>query len=160
MSTVFLTCLSTFFFFMIRPPPRSTLFPYTTLFRSAVGADRHVPDLPRSLLHVAPHGLFPHGAEGDRGVRDAGRLQPLPDAAEDPAAGGGAGRHLRGAVRLHPLLERVPLLAGLRLAGRAEDHDRGRLLRADSRRHLLLGWTDGGRLPRLSSHACGVRGLP
>src|SRR5437879_10939176 len=69
MSTVFLTCLSTFFFFMIRPPPRSTLFPYTTLFRSAVGADRHVPDLPRSLLHVAPHGLFPHGAEGDRGVR-------------------------------------------------------------------------------------------
>src|SRR5688572_30918957 len=27
-----------FFFFMIRPPPRSTLFPYTTLFRS--GGDR------------------------------------------------------------------------------------------------------------------------
>src|SRR5207249_11427766 len=27
----------TLFFFMIRPPPRSTLFPYTTLFRSGVG---------------------------------------------------------------------------------------------------------------------------
>src|SRR6202012_6220921 len=26
-----------FFFLMIRPPPRSTLFPYTTLFRSHVG---------------------------------------------------------------------------------------------------------------------------
>src|SRR5256885_8566013 len=26
-----------FFFLMIRPPPISTLFPYTTLFRSAVG---------------------------------------------------------------------------------------------------------------------------
>src|SRR3712207_7071594 len=26
-----------FFFLMIRPPPRSTPFPYTTLFRSAVG---------------------------------------------------------------------------------------------------------------------------
>src|SRR5256885_8857698 len=26
---------------MIRRPPRSTLFPYTTLFRSAVGEDRH-----------------------------------------------------------------------------------------------------------------------
>src|SRR5947209_14806520 len=26
---------SCFFFLMIRPPPRSTLFPYTTLFRSA-----------------------------------------------------------------------------------------------------------------------------
>src|SRR6266478_8539592 len=28
------TCLSVFFFLMIRRPPRSTLFPYTTLFRS------------------------------------------------------------------------------------------------------------------------------
>src|SRR5438552_19044924 len=27
-------CLASFFFLMIRPPPRSTLFPYTTLFRS------------------------------------------------------------------------------------------------------------------------------
>src|SRR5205814_9551085 len=33
--------LSFFFFFMIRPPPTSTLFPYTTLFRS-------------SLTHVLP----------------------------------------------------------------------------------------------------------
>src|SRR5215210_7980013 len=32
--------LSFFFFLMIRPPPRSTLVPYTTLFRSTlVGAD-------------------------------------------------------------------------------------------------------------------------
>src|SRR3989442_6383337 len=31
-----------FFFLMIRRPPRSTLFPYTTLFRS------HSPDLPRT----------------------------------------------------------------------------------------------------------------
>src|SRR5438552_13689613 len=29
--------LITFFFLMIRPPPRSTLFPYTTLFRSHTG---------------------------------------------------------------------------------------------------------------------------
>src|SRR3712207_7523068 len=28
-------CVSLFFFLMIRRPPRSTLFPYTTLFRSA-----------------------------------------------------------------------------------------------------------------------------
>src|SRR3712207_9176247 len=28
---------STFFFLMIRRPPRSTLFPYTTLFRSPTG---------------------------------------------------------------------------------------------------------------------------
>src|SRR3712207_7155156 len=34
--------ISLFFFLMIRRPPRSTLFPYTTLFRSrgAEGADR------------------------------------------------------------------------------------------------------------------------
>src|SRR5258705_5462003 len=29
-----------FFFLMIRRPPRSTLFPYTTLFRSLCGQDR------------------------------------------------------------------------------------------------------------------------
>src|SRR5258708_9406770 len=32
-------CASSFFFLMIRPPPRSTLFPYTTLFRSIVNDD-------------------------------------------------------------------------------------------------------------------------
>src|SRR3712207_8787367 len=29
-------CCSCFFFLMIRRPPRSTLFPYTTLFRSCI----------------------------------------------------------------------------------------------------------------------------
>src|SRR2546430_16313015 len=33
---------------MIRRPPRSTLFPYTTLFRSPAGAEHHVP-VPRIL---------------------------------------------------------------------------------------------------------------
>src|SRR5690349_24234799 len=32
-SSVYILCIL-FFFLMIRPPPRSTLFPYTTLFRS------------------------------------------------------------------------------------------------------------------------------
>src|SRR5438874_8332520 len=31
-----------FFFLMIRPPPRSTLFPYTTLFRSAARFDPYI----------------------------------------------------------------------------------------------------------------------
>src|SRR5204863_9863982 len=30
--------LTSFFFLLIRPPPRSTLFPYTTLFRSPCAA--------------------------------------------------------------------------------------------------------------------------
>src|SRR2546430_16966080 len=43
-----LPCPSPFFFLMIRRPPRSTLFPYTTLFRSA----RLEPALPlRRLDH-------------------------------------------------------------------------------------------------------------
>src|SRR3712207_8556104 len=35
-----LTCIVSFFFLMIRRPPRSTLFPYTTLFRSVDEAVR------------------------------------------------------------------------------------------------------------------------
>src|SRR5438874_5867488 len=38
----FLTSFS-FFFLMIRRPPRSTLFPYTTLFRSCVGKTQGAP---------------------------------------------------------------------------------------------------------------------
>src|SRR5438067_12327088 len=36
-----------FFFLMIRPPPRSTLFPYTTLFRSH-------PHIPRRRKSMSP----------------------------------------------------------------------------------------------------------
>src|SRR2546430_11973801 len=43
-----------FFFLMIRRPPRSTLFPYTTLFRS-----RHFLDL---LTHFLDGGMFSHDA--------------------------------------------------------------------------------------------------
>src|SRR5688572_31886444 len=42
-------CFS-FFFLMIRRPPRSTLFPYTTLFRSA--AQRHGPWIAGEVLAV------------------------------------------------------------------------------------------------------------
>src|SRR2546430_7636246 len=35
-----------FFFLMIRRPPRSTLFPYTTLFRSPLPLEAHVSALP------------------------------------------------------------------------------------------------------------------
>src|SRR5437879_13859514 len=52
-----------FFFLMIRPPPRSTLFPYTTLFRSQrlkrigdrqhLHGDRHRQRLDRSEEHTS-----------------------------------------------------------------------------------------------------------
>src|SRR2546428_13744411 len=38
-----------FFFLMIRRPPRSTLFPYTTLFRSGSRGNRDVGDAPEQL---------------------------------------------------------------------------------------------------------------
>src|SRR3712207_8457837 len=62
------------FFLMIRRPPRSTLFPYTTLFRSETLArrlahlsetdgDRAVPELRRALDHPDPWVLM-HAAQG------------------------------------------------------------------------------------------------
>src|SRR2546426_11565253 len=42
-----------FFFLMIRRPPRSTLFPYTTLFRSAYGGAT-VPGRRTEYLQFAP----------------------------------------------------------------------------------------------------------
>src|SRR2546426_9342542 len=49
---------------MIRRPPRSTLFPYTTLFRSAVGADHQV-HLRHALEQPGPEplGHASHDAE-------------------------------------------------------------------------------------------------
>src|SRR3712207_9467695 len=48
-----------FFFLMIRRPPRSTLFPYTTLFRSAgrVADIHHL--LPTSGLHIIGEHFLP-----------------------------------------------------------------------------------------------------
>src|SRR5258707_10441843 len=54
-----------FFFLMIRRPPRSTLFPYTTLFRSHTNSYMwtimtwtHHPPTP--LLTMGPRGCFVH----------------------------------------------------------------------------------------------------
>src|SRR2546422_113362 len=68
---------SFFFFLMIRRPPRSTLFPYTTLFRSVevVAVQGHLLD---GVVRVA-------GQLDDRVARDA---------LEDPdVGGGGSGEH-------------------------------------------------------------------
>src|SRR3712207_9015991 len=44
-----------FFFLMIRPPPRSPLFPYPTLFRSS-GRREACPSIGRLPLHVCGRG--------------------------------------------------------------------------------------------------------
>src|SRR3712207_4843185 len=99
-----------FFFLMIRRPPRSTLFPYTTLFRSGpahllvefldelvraflvtfedyVGYYR----LPLVLVMSADDGGLGNSVVGDQGALDLGRGDPVPrdvhhvvDAARDP----------------------------------------------------------------------------
>src|SRR2546421_8987605 len=54
-----------FFFLMIRRPPRSTLFPYTTLFRSGVVLPRHVEVLPVGVRLVPEGGhVLPLAAIG------------------------------------------------------------------------------------------------
>src|SRR3712207_5861626 len=100
---------------MIRRPPRSTLFPYTTLFRSflaILACDRTAGELPRGrrerrgsrssgarpsrppCLAGARPGVVGAGFEGDRGAADEG--------------GGGVGRaHVRNSV---PPQFRMPCL--------------------------------------------------
>src|SRR3712207_8270453 len=60
--------LSLFFFLMIRRPPRSTLFPYTTLFRSAV-EEGHA----GGRLLVADVGVGDLREGGERAARRAAR---------------------------------------------------------------------------------------
>src|SRR3712207_8076563 len=79
------------FFLMIRRPPRSTLFPYTTLFRS--GCRRRPARRPRRLLPLA---------DVDVGQRRRRRLLPLAARRQRRAPGGRAGRLLRPG-RLQPV---------------------------------------------------------
>src|SRR5687767_12204119 len=62
---------SFFFFFMIRRPPRSTLFPYTTLFRSGLEGASLIGDL---LVLLAAMGF---GAYTVLSMRVLGRYSPL-----------------------------------------------------------------------------------
>src|SRR2546426_3782244 len=68
------------FFLMIRRPPRSTLFPYTTLFRSTTGSHAGCP--------ADPAGRRSDG--GERGHGGAGGSRPS------------AGRRRRGPPRARP----------------------------------------------------------
>src|SRR5215213_4878576 len=63
-----------FFFLMIRRPPRSTLFPYTTLFRSARSGRPRPPRRPRR------GGRRPGPCLRSRSGRDGSSLDPLEEA--------------------------------------------------------------------------------
>src|SRR6266540_4932944 len=87
--------LSFFFFLMIRRPPRSTLFPYTTLFRSPApcGGVARLADVGQEGARAArlPHHRGAGGGAGLDGAQragDRGRLRRVPV------------RHVPGRVRL------------------------------------------------------------
>src|SRR6266542_1746789 len=98
-----------FFFLMIRRPPRSTLFPYTTLFRSflrraagRVGPPRYCPGVAISPQHVqAPVRVRPQRRVGH-------------DARRRRVRGGGCAPRLRarGASRATAEGLRPPLVPG------------------------------------------------
>src|SRR2546422_8513355 len=78
-----------FFFLMIRRPPRSTLFPYTTLFRSTGGGR---PQSRGARVRRAARGFRAAGGRGgDRaGVARRERLRiRVPDGADEPQPGAG-----------------------------------------------------------------------
>src|SRR6266511_5219369 len=70
--TYYFSLFSFFFFLMLRRPPRSTLFPYTTLFRSACGLDRPHRVPARSLPRQVPAG---RGGQGSRSEEHTSELQ-------------------------------------------------------------------------------------
>src|SRR2546427_11945254 len=96
-------CLLLFFFFfflMIRRPPRSTLFPYTTLFRS--------PPATRAALVFTPPISQPRTVviARDPGARPEGGAcrarEPRPAGNVRAASGLGAGARGSGGRRRHP----------------------------------------------------------
>src|SRR2546427_7285900 len=63
-----------FFFLMIRRPPRSTLFPYTTLFRSGLGTGASRPSRAGRPFHRDPAGGGGASVAPGRGDRKSTRL--------------------------------------------------------------------------------------
>src|SRR6266542_6799773 len=158
----FLAYLVIFFFFlMIRRPPRSTLFPYTTLFRSA-GVHRNAAG--RGVEPAAAGGAGRRRAGDDRrgaaGVRGH-ETKPGPDRVRDPPGAaraaplGGDGARRTGDAqdgggRLRP--RRRPGAGAVggsdgvddgrarRVAAVRADHGRGAAAPAPRRRRRRRGW--------------------
>src|SRR2546427_6881246 len=96
-----------FFFLMIRRPPRSTLFPYTTLFRTLVG-----PGLPVWSVAFFPDNRTLLTGGTDRVIRrwDAATGEPIGDVAagapDDPLlafAGDPGAEVFRACIACHTL---------------------------------------------------------
>src|SRR5256886_2368696 len=152
-----------FFFLMIRRPPRSTLFPYTTLFRS--GRARRDERAPRVHAPARHHGH----RRRRRVLADGARVRPhLQGLERRQLRPGGAGplRRVRG-VGDDPQHEAATLRGAAAHPGRrhpARDRDRAGRAEAPHRRTAYL--RDHGHLrvrqrdPRIPQHDVGQRHAP
>src|SRR5687768_17828006 len=102
---------------MIRRPPRSTLFPYTTLFRSADAARRRLAD---AVLHAA---VQPH--RDQRAGTAAPALRPRPRDA-DRLSDRGRGRRAGARSEEHTseLQSRLHLVCRLLLEKKKKKHEK------------------------------------
>src|SRR3712207_8213057 len=74
---------------MIRRPPKSTLFPYTPLFRSAGGRDAGEDRLGARLAHTGDDAQAPErGVAGERRLHDARPRPPVVGRPVQARAGG------------------------------------------------------------------------
>src|SRR3989441_12650575 len=89
---------SLFFFLMIRRPPRSTLFPYTTLFRSRGGQGR-------SFGHLEKKSPLHFGGSGDR-RRHAQALREVEAEPVEEGSLGGVRAHHAAQAQLAAVLGR------------------------------------------------------
>src|SRR5206468_8366858 len=76
-SSIMSSCFLIFFFLMIRRPPRSTLFPYTTLFRS-VGECVRAP-FPVGIVPGFVELMISHRVKGVRSEEHTSELQSRSD---------------------------------------------------------------------------------
>src|SRR2546426_3830253 len=133
-----------FFFLMIRRPPRSTLFPYTTLFRSRsaspttmwngradrsrrsswTGRGRQRPQEPRSLVDDVLDRVGGGAVDLDFVMEvGTGREARVPDLSDDVSP-------LPGLARPHPHLGQLPVKRLEAVAVRQHDHMPQALLRS------------------------------
>src|SRR2546425_5092555 len=106
-----------FFFLMIRRPPRSTLFPYTTLFRSILLGKTNLHELSfgwtsNNLAFGAVHNPYdptriPGGSSGGTAAAVAARMAPL-GVAEDTQGSIRVPAALCGVCGLRPTTGRYP----------------------------------------------------
>src|SRR6266480_6385596 len=126
------------FFLMIRRPPRSTLFPYTTLFRSAADRARPVPGLAaadRAPLRVAR--ALRRGGRTARLRRSRRHLPPRAAGRERPAP--------QPARPGHTPVERLRARRGAARAGADERPDLRGLRRQKAGREAAVRGREIGR---------------